>query len=85
MQASHGSDADLVVPGEFGAARLPPKALGFCAEQGLLIRALWLPVKEAEACTPIPVEVGGEELVAVAVDQREEGDCRMVAIAACSQ
>src|SRR6185369_12946989 len=32
-----------------------------------------------------PAEVRGEELVAVAVDQREEGGCRMVAIAACPQ
>ena len=40
MQAGHVNDADLMLPGEFGAAtRLSPKALRLYAEQGLLVPA----------------------------------------------
>jgi DNA-binding transcriptional MerR regulator len=40
VQAGHVNDADLMLPGEFGAAtRLSPKALRLYAEQGLLISA----------------------------------------------
>jgi DNA-binding transcriptional MerR regulator len=40
LQAGHVNDADLLLPGEFGAAtRLSPKALRLYAEQGLLVPA----------------------------------------------
>src|ERR1700739_40288 len=40
VQAGHVNDADLMLPGEFGAAtRLSPKALRLYAEQGLLVPA----------------------------------------------
>jgi DNA-binding transcriptional MerR regulator len=40
VQAGHADDADLMLPGEFGAAtRLSPKALRLYAAHGLLVPA----------------------------------------------
>ena len=64
-----------------------PWLAGF-ADSGGLSRAEQFAVEDTgEPLLPVgwgPAEVGGEELVAVAVDEREEGGCGVVAVAACA-
>jgi hypothetical protein len=55
-QAGRVNDADLMLPGEFGAAtRLSSKALRLYAEQGLLVPAGIDPATAATTVTRFPV------------------------------